>query len=194
MEDLYEILGVERGSSPEQIKKAYRTLAMKYHPDRNPNDTEAEEMFKKVNEAYSVLGDEQKRKEYDLYGSEQERMRQERSQYGYGQNSAQQQYTYYYQESPFEQWFRENQNRDWTEQYENTTRSYRRRTKGAGVGAIISGALMAVAGFIFFGYSWIIFPIGPILCIGAIVSGIADIAGGIATLRINFSKRKKKKD
>ena len=69
MEDLYKILEVEKTATADQIKKAYRELAMKYHPDRNPGDTVAEEKFKKISAAYSVLSDETKRKQYDMYGS-----------------------------------------------------------------------------------------------------------------------------
>ncbi|WP_456404693.1 molecular chaperone DnaJ [Hydrogenimonas sp.] len=66
--DYYEILQIERGCSQEEIKKAYRKMALKYHPDRNPDDKEAEEKFKLVNEAYQVLSDESKRSVYDRYG------------------------------------------------------------------------------------------------------------------------------
>ncbi|WP_028841763.1 DnaJ domain-containing protein [Thermodesulfobacterium hveragerdense] len=67
--DYYEILGVPRNATQEEIKKAYRKLAMKYHPDRNKGNKEAEEKFKEINEAYAVLSDPEKRKLYDLYGS-----------------------------------------------------------------------------------------------------------------------------
>lgn len=66
--DYYEILGVPRNATQEEIKKAYRNLALKYHPDRNPGDKEAEEKFKEAAEAYSVLGDPEKRRIYDTYG------------------------------------------------------------------------------------------------------------------------------
>jgi molecular chaperone DnaJ len=66
--DYYEILGVERGASEGDLKKAYRRLAMKYHPDRNPDDKAAEEKFKEANEAYEVLSDASKRAAYDQYG------------------------------------------------------------------------------------------------------------------------------
>jgi molecular chaperone DnaJ len=69
MKDLYETLGVSRTASPDEIKKAYRKLARKYHPDRNPGDREAEERFKEISAAHDVLGDEEKRKQYDTLGS-----------------------------------------------------------------------------------------------------------------------------
>lgn len=68
--DYYEVLGVARGASAEDMKKAYRKLAMQYHPDRNPGDKEAEAKFKELNEAYSVLSDDQKRAGYDRFGHE----------------------------------------------------------------------------------------------------------------------------
>src|SRR5688572_4815152 len=68
--DYYKILGVERNASEEDIRKAYRKLAMQYHPDRNPNDKQAEERFKEINEAYQVLNDAKKRAHYDRLGSD----------------------------------------------------------------------------------------------------------------------------
>src|SRR6516164_223026 len=66
--DYYTTLGVNRDASEEDIKKAYRKLAMKHHPDRNPNDKDSEERFKEAKEAYEVLTDAQKRAAYDQYG------------------------------------------------------------------------------------------------------------------------------
>jgi molecular chaperone DnaJ len=67
-QDYYDTLGVSRDASAEQLKKAYRSLAMKYHPDRNPGDKSAEHRFKELNEAYDVLKDDQKRAAYDRFG------------------------------------------------------------------------------------------------------------------------------
>ncbi len=66
--DYYEVLGINRDASDDEIKKAYRKLAMKYHPDRNPDNPKAEESFKEAKEAYEILSDEQKRAAYDQYG------------------------------------------------------------------------------------------------------------------------------
>ncbi|MEM7055603.1 MAG: molecular chaperone DnaJ [Bacteroidota bacterium] len=68
--DYYEILGVKRHASPEEIKKAYRKVALKYHPDKNPGDTAAEEKFKEAAEAYEVLSNPEKRQRYDHFGYE----------------------------------------------------------------------------------------------------------------------------
>ncbi|MBN2501103.1 MAG: DnaJ domain-containing protein [Anaerolineales bacterium] len=81
-QDYYKTLGVERSASEDEIKKAYRKLAMKYHPDRNPDDKDAEENFKQINEAYQVLGDSEKRARYDQLGSAYQQYRQRGGQPG----------------------------------------------------------------------------------------------------------------
>ena len=70
-EDYYKVLGVDKKASDDEIKKAYRKLALKYHPDRNQGNKSAEEQFKKISEAYAVLGDAEKRKQYDSFGSQE---------------------------------------------------------------------------------------------------------------------------
>jgi molecular chaperone DnaJ len=68
--DYYEVLGVPKNASKEDLKKAYRKLAMQYHPDRNPDDKESEEKFKEAAEAYEILNDDDKKARYDRFGHE----------------------------------------------------------------------------------------------------------------------------
>lgn len=70
VKDYYKILGVSESASPEEIKKAYRKLALKYHPDRNRDNKEAEAKFKEISEAYAVLSNPEKKKQYDMFGAE----------------------------------------------------------------------------------------------------------------------------
>ncbi|GFO62458.1 DnaJ domain-containing protein [Geomonas paludis] len=67
--DYYEVLGLKKGASADEIKRAYRKLAVKYHPDKNPGNKEAEERFKEINEAYAVLSDPKKKEQFDQFGS-----------------------------------------------------------------------------------------------------------------------------
>ena len=66
--DYYDVLGISKSASKDEIKKAYRKLAIKYHPDKNPDDKEAEDKFKEAAEAYEVLSNDQKRQRYDQFG------------------------------------------------------------------------------------------------------------------------------
>ena len=113
MDDLYQVLGVNRNASSDEIKKAYREAAFKYHPDRNPGNAEAEEKFKSINSAYAILGDEAKRADYDRYGTT--------TQQTYQQPYNQTNNPFGYDADPFEEMFR----RAWQEQNQdaqNTTR------------------------------------------------------------------------
>ena len=76
-EDYYNLLGVKRGASDDDIKKAYRRLARKHHPDVNPGDKVAEDKFKQISEAYDVLSDPKKKEVYDKFGSYSENLRDE---------------------------------------------------------------------------------------------------------------------
>ena len=67
--DYYRVLGVSKSSTQDEIKRAYRNLAKKHHPDRNPGSKESEEKLKRINEAYTVLSDPEKRSNYDRYGT-----------------------------------------------------------------------------------------------------------------------------
>ena len=92
MDDLYKTLGVAKDASDEDIKKAYRKLAFKFHPDTNPGDKAAEEHFKQINAAYSVLGDKDKRRQYDMGAADPFRQQEPfyqnyRSSYGGFQNA-----------------------------------------------------------------------------------------------------------
>lgn len=70
MADYYDTLGIKKGASEDEIKKSYRKLAMKFHPDRNPGNKTAEDKFKKISEAYAVLSDSEKRRQYDMFGDQ----------------------------------------------------------------------------------------------------------------------------
>ncbi|MBO4404725.1 MAG: DnaJ domain-containing protein [Treponema sp.] len=148
MEDYYRILGIEKTASSDDIKKAYRKLAFKYHPDRNEGNPQAEEMFKKINEAYSVLGDEQKRAQYDSpFFNAQNTFT--------GGQSSQSQWNFYStgtkrSSDPFEEFFNFGQN-----EYRQHRNYNRRRPSKRSVRTILVQSILqcigSLAGFFFLG-------------------------------------------
>jgi len=87
MNDYYEILGVSRTATQDEIKKAYRKLAHQYHPDKNPGNNESEAKFKEINSAYEVIGDAKKRENYDRFGSNHDRVNQAGSGFGFNNSN-----------------------------------------------------------------------------------------------------------
>ena len=216
MEDLYQILGVPKTATAAEIKKAYRTLAMKYHPDRNPGDKSAEEQFKRVTAAYEVLSNETKRRQYDDvgaspfgsytsqqqgYGSQQQYdpfgawWSGSTQQGGYGQSRQQ-----YANSStgdahdPFAEWFggagsgsaydgwssRRGQSYSGWNWYTRSTAP--RQTRGQSFVTLIQKFIIFMLGVVFLRFWWLFFPIMPILCISAIVTGATGMANALRNI------------
>ncbi len=191
MSNYYEILGVSKNATADEIKKAYRTLAFKYHPDRNQGNAEAEEKFKQISAAYDVLGDEAKRRQYDMgYSTDSY------SSAGQSQQQYQRQYQYTYSnpfgEENFWEWFNGAQFRSRNQQTQNTNNYYNQydysnqanepETKRDHLSMLFLKALQTFVGFTFFRFSWIIIPFGPIICIGVIVNGVSGVVRALKGL------------
>ncbi len=196
MDDYYATLGVQRNATEDEIKKAYRNLAFKYHPDRNSGDKSAEEKFKKINEAYSVLGDSSKRAQYDA-GTFNPFGNANAQGYGaYGSYNPFGGFGGYYRSGsangtngesydPFSEWANYGGQRNYS--YSNRSEYDEPISRSQAVGMIFGKSLVAILGLWSLSFSWIIFPIGPILSVAAIANGISGIAKGLRAL---FAKRK----
>ncbi|MFA6936808.1 MAG: DnaJ domain-containing protein [Treponema sp.] len=201
MEDLYQTLGVSKSATTEEIKKAYRNLAFKYHPDRNPGDKAAEEKFKQINSAYSVLGDETKRRQYDSYNSADDYQNAQNYGGSQGQYNNQQGYNNWNYNNqgysdPFWSFFNqandENENQTQNNQndrrytYTYTSRNTEKPTRSDGWSMLGRGVLKTAAcgvGVYFLRY-W--FPLNILLVIGAF-KGFADV---IRSFKYIFIKNK----
>ena len=200
MEDLYEILGVAKTASQSEIKSAYRKLAVKYHPDKNPGDKAAEEKFKQITAAYDVLSDETKRRQYDSYGSysrsdaygSQSNGTYGYGNYGWGQNGtwqgqwnrggwqAETQDDY---NDAFNQWFNyARQNQTNSNGYSFYSQRSEPRTKGESIIYIVQKIAILLIGLWSFRISWILLPFGPILSIAAVIHGFSGVARGLRRL------------
>ena len=200
MEDLYEILGVAKTASQSEIKSAYRKLAVKYHPDKNPGDKAAEEKFKKITAAYDVLSDETKRRQYDSYGSYSRSDAygsQGNGTYGYGNYDWGQNGTWQGQwnrggwqaetqddyNDAFNQWFNyARQNQTNSNGYSFYSQRSEPRTKGESIIYIVQKIAILLIGLWSFRISWILLPFGPILSIAAVIHGFSGVARGLRRL------------
>lgn len=167
MKDLYSVLGIQRNATENEIKKAYRSLAFKYHPDRNSGDKLAEEKFKEINEAYSVLGDETKRRQYDSFGSFSSNQNSYHNSY---QNSGN-----FYTNDPFADFFKNSysDNNRWTYTW---TSKKTEEPKGRKAFSFFCRSLLKVLislGVIYFIGPW--FFLIKIIAFFSLVSGIKDV-------------------
>lgn len=192
MKDYYQVLGISKTAGQEDIKKAYRNLAFKYHPDRNPNDKIAEEKFKEISHAYAILSDVKKKAEYDGYSSAFSYGQAERNgAYGnfygnYDQNNSQWHEQGFESEEAFWKWFgnaaNETNFRTHRYYYGNEQSRQSHKTTKKDLWISFFGKLgQAFAGLFLFKILFWFFPFGPIICIGLIVSGST---GALNILRV----------
>jgi len=192
MENYYDILGVAKTASSDEIKKAYRSLAFKYHPDRNPGDKAAEEKFKKITVAYDTLSDPSKKRDYDLGGS------------AYSGSASTGSTNYSYRSSysggnpfgangPFGAWYEnetENsgENRRYTYYYNkgetpHFTKDYYKKKFWSSLGQTVVSAM--IGRFIIGTWLIALFPVGPIaalICLGNFIKGIFGAVSSLGNI------------
>ncbi|WP_305118717.1 J domain-containing protein [Brucepastera parasyntrophica] len=181
MTDYYEILGVPRDASQEQIKKAYREQALKYHPDRNPGNPAAEDRFKLINDAYSVLSDTDKKQQYDMGGyqtDEDRRQRAAQENNTYGQYG----WTFY---GPF------GASGSWNT--EERKRTYTTYTKRQAFEMLLKNILLTLVGLFSLRFAIWFIPFGLIISIALISSGVTNIIRAISIL-LGAGKNSRKGD
>lgn len=191
MKDYYEILGIQRTATSEEIKKAYRNLAFKYHPDRNAGNKDAEERFKQITEAYDVLGDEKKRADYDRYGFQDNSYSDYSRSYQNEYNSNAYQSNAYEAEDAFWDWFNNGTARqNYQKQYYQSSYSNYQRNKNYTKFDLMINFLLKVFQ-IFMGFFLIkiliwFFPFGPLVCLGIIINGFSGAINSLRMLK-NFN-------
>lgn len=188
MTDYYEILGVSKNATADEIKKAYRTLAFKYHPDRNAGNKEAEDKFKKINAAYDVLGDAAKRRNYDLGANQNYQSYQNQNTYSNAQyqNAYEDFYSAFYRANT-----NSNQNRRYQYTYENPFQNERPRkaTRRDYWSMLFFKGLQTLAGLYFFRLIVFMVPLfGFMLALGIVANGISGISTAIRGLSLSKSK------
>ena len=205
MSDYYEVLGVSKTATQDEIKKAYRAMAFKYHPDRNPDNPEAEEKFKQISAAYDILGDESKRRDYDLGGYSTQSASYDNGQY---QNQHQYEYTYsnpFGADDAYWQWFtggNQNNNQNNTQNnygnnysrqyyYGNSTDERQSYSRRSALSELVGKILQTVASLFLFRIAWLI-PFGFIICFGVFINGVTGIFTSLRRV-LRSSKAKKSK-
>lgn len=183
MKNYYEILGISKSASADEIKKAYRNLAFKYHPDRNSGDKAAEEKFKEINEAYDVLSDEKKRADYDSFGTSNSYSSRTNSSYNKSNDFA--------NEEAFWNWFNGNttnsygNNNSYRNYYYQSTNSYNKKeevvTRKSLFKTLLYKILQVFVGLFLTNVLWII-PFGFIICIGIIINGVLGAGKALKAL------------
>lgn len=183
MKNYYEVLGISKTASADEIKKAYRNLAFKYHPDRNSGDKVAEEKFKEINEAYDVLSDEKKRADYDSFGTSNSRYS--------GTNNSYNRNNDFTNEETFWNWFNGNtsnsygNNNTYRNYYYQSTNSYNKKedyvSKKSLFKTLLYKILQVFVGLFLTNVLWII-PFGFIICIGIIINGVIGAGKALKAL------------